>query len=286
MVLDSDMNEKSELKANHLSIVPDSQVCESSGEAEESALRARGASNSPVTEIKTPEGRVVCEGVGLENNIYTNRFSAAQEAMRRTIWEVLTTQFLQQFIPANSVVVDIGAGDGLFLQYVQAKRRIAVDLSEHVQALTKHGIEVLQVPATELCEHVPEGVDIIFMSNFLEHLPDRALLIEIVAACRKVLKPTGRLMILQPNIRYVGPAYWDYIDHHIALTEHSLVEALEVTGYRIERLIPRFLPYTAKSNLGRLMEGSNVEGLVKFYLKTPLLWRFFGKQTFVVATPR
>lgn len=74
-------------------------------------------------------------------------------------------------------------------------------------------------------------------------------------------------MILQPNIRYVGPAYWDYIDYHIALTEHSLVEALEVTGYRIERLIPRFLPYTAKSNLGRLMEGSNVEGLVKFILK-------------------
>lgn len=229
--------------------------------------------------------QLVREGIGKESDIYTSRFSSSEEVTRQATWRVLTSEFLQQFVPADGTVLDIGAGDSLFLKNIKAKRRIAVDLSEHVHALAQHGIEVLQVPATELGSHVRGAVDTVFMSNFLEHLPNKSLLLEILTAVKDVLKPGGKVMILQPNIRYVGPAYWDYIDHHIALTEHSLAEALEVTGYRIERMIPRFLPYTAKSTLGHAAKGRRTEQLVRLYLKMPFLWRFFGGQTFVVATP-
>ena len=93
-------------------------------------------------------------------------------------------------------------------------------------------------------------------------------------------------MILQPNIRFVGRAYWDYIDHHIALTHHSLREALQVTGFEVVKEIPRFLPYTAKSMLGRLVAKLDPETLMKWYLSMPFLWRIFGQQTLLVASPR
>ena len=90
-------------------------------------------------------------------------------------------------------------------------------------------------------------------------------------------------MCIRDSIRYVGSAYWDYIDHHIAITEHSLVEALEVSGYKVEELVPRFLPYTSKSKVGAVAAFLDPVKLAKNYLKFPILWKIFGAQTFVVA---
>ncbi|MFN8392662.1 MAG: class I SAM-dependent methyltransferase [Bdellovibrionota bacterium] len=246
------------------------------------------------TEVKPPlhvvdgkgaEGTGV-EGVGVENEIYTKRFTSEQEATRKKTWEVLCRDFFQSYVTPNDVVVDIGAGDGYFLKNIKARRKIAVDLSPHVNELSRFGVEVLQIPASELSARLSEKADIVFMSNFLEHLPNKQLLLEILAECRKALKPGGMVLILQPNIRYVGSAYWDYIDHHIALTEHSLSEALEVSGFEIVRLVPRFLPYTAKSGIGALAGLSSSAWMIETYLKFPLLWRFFGQQTFVVAASK
>ena len=80
------------------------------------------------------------------------------------------------------------------------------------------------------------------MSNFLEHMPDKMVLLAVLEECKRALKPGGRVVILQPNIRYAGPQYWDYIDHHIALTEHSLKEALEICGFKIQKIVPQFCP--------------------------------------------
>lgn len=223
-------------------------------------------------------------GVGLEEVIYTSRFSSAEEETRTATWKVLCQDFFQQFISPTDTVLDIGAGDGHFIRNIKAGRKIALDLSAHVQNLKKFGIEVLQIPATDFATKLGSPADVIFMSNFLEHLPDKRLLLDILAECRLALKPGGKVIILQPNIRYVGPAYWDYIDHHIALTEHSLKEALEISGFSIQTLIPRFLPYTAKSVTGKIAGQKRAAFMVGLYLKLPFLWQIFGQQTLVVAT--
>lgn len=214
---------------------------------------------------------------GRESAIYGRRFSAAENAARAATWEALCRSFFQRFVAESATVVDLGAGDGHFLRNIRAARRIAVDVGEQVQELEREGIEVLQVDATELASHLRGVADVVFASNFLEHLPDKKTLLEVLAQVHRALRPGGRLIVLQPNIRYVGAAYWDYVDHHIALTEHSLVEALEVCGFELERLIPRFLPYTVKSRLGRFAP------LTGLYLKLPLLWRLFGRQTLAIA---
>ncbi len=41
-----------------------------------------------------------------------------------------------------------------------------------------------------------------------------------------------------------GGAYWDFLDHFLCLTDRSLMEALEINGYRTIQAIPRFLPYS------------------------------------------
>ena len=226
------------------------------------------------------------QGIGKEETIYTKRFSVAQDQVRERIWQILCKDYFQRFVLPSDTVLDIGAGDGLFLRNIVAKRKIAVDLSSHVQALAAHGVEVHEVSATSFTDTVEGKVDVIFMSNFLEHLPNKRLVLEVLTECKKALKDGGMLMILQPNIRYVGASYWDYIDHHIALTEHSLVEALEVSGYGVVKLVPRFLPYTAKSKLGRFAGLVDTAKVMSLYLRFPILWKLFGQQTFVVAALR
>lgn len=222
------------------------------------------------------------EGVGKESVIYLRRFSSTEDHTREITWKVLCKDFLQKFIHQNATVVDLGAGDGCFIRNISAGRKIAVDLSEHARALAQEGVEVHICPATEFAEVLDTPCDVVFMSNFLEHLPSKQILFAVLEECHRALKSGGKVMILQPNIRYVGPKYWDYVDHHIALTENSLVEALEVCGFSIETMIPRFLPYSAKSKVGAVASFST-ELLVKLYLRLPILWRFFGAQTFVIA---
>jgi hypothetical protein len=93
----------------------------------------------------------------------------------------------------------------------------------------------------------------------------------------RILQPGGRFLIMGPNIRYIPGAYWDFLDHHLPLTERTIGEALELTGFGIDRSIARFLPYSTKSSLPQS------PWLVALYLKMPLAWRILGKQFFVVG---
>lgn len=229
---------------------------------------------------------VGADALYVDAEIYRLRFTDRETKARSTVWEVLTKHFLQQFVREGDSVLDIGAGDGWFLRHIHAARKIALDLNPQVKQLEKFGIESINARADELSKVLPSPVDVILLSNFLEHLPTKQAVFEVLTECRKVLSSGGRLLVLQPNIRFVGAAYWDYIDHHIALTERSLAEALEVTGFRVELLLPRFLPYTAKSRSGALAGGTVGKLLITLYLKCPVLWKVFGGQIFAVAIPR
>ena len=89
------------------------------------------------------------------------------------------------------------------------------------------------------------------MSNYLEHLPTSEHVIAQLKVARDLVKPGGKVAVLQPNIRLIGGSYWDFIDHQVGLTDRSLVEAGELAGLSIYRVIRRFLPFTWKSRLPR-----------------------------------
>ena len=121
--------------------------------------------------------------------------------------------------------------------------------------------------------------DVVFISNFLEHLNSSNDVLTLLLDTRKLLKPDGKVIILQPNFALTGSKYFDFIDHKTILTDKSLVEALELTGYRVTYLKKYFLPYTSKSALPKK------PWMVRLYLKMPFIHYFMAGQSVVVAVP-
>jgi ubiquinone/menaquinone biosynthesis C-methylase UbiE len=212
-------------------------------------------------------------------SIYADRFDKSVEK-RNVMWKILCKDYFQKFIKPTDTVLDLAAGYCEFINNIECKEKIAVDLNEKTKAMAGKGVKVYQALSTNLPKSLTGKVDVVFTSNFFEHLDSKNELIETLKEVQRVLKPGGKIMVLQPNIRLVGNQYWDYVDHTLPLTEKSLFEALLLTNYEIEYQKVRFLPFTANSRIPA------APALIKLYLKMPLAQLLMGKQTFVVATKK
>jgi SAM-dependent methyltransferase len=210
--------------------------------------------------------------------LYRIRFDPAELPRKDAIWKVLCRDYLQRFVGASDTVVDLACGYGEFVNNIVAARRIGVDLNPDSRRHLRDGVEFRALPATELSKIGVASADVVFTSNFLEHLPDKGVLDRVLGEVWTTLKPGGRIVVLGPNLRYLPGRYWDFYDHHLPLTHLSLAEALRLRGFDIEVLIDRFLPYTTR---GRT---PTHPALVRLYLKLPLAWRMMGRQFLVVGT--
>jgi len=211
------------------------------------------------------------------DELYRFRIPAGESELRRGIWTAIVEVALQPLIAPESTVLDIGSGRGEFLNHVRAKRRIGVDLNPDNGKGLAQGVEFHAADVRRL-DFLAEGsVDVVFSSNFLEHLPDKQAVDETLREAARVLRPGGRVILMGPNVRIVPGAYWDFWDHLVPISDNSLCEALILAGLRIERRLPRFLPYTTRSSAPK------AGWIVRLYLRMPFLWRLFGEQFLVVA---
>jgi SAM-dependent methyltransferase len=207
---------------------------------------------------------------------YERRF-AGQADYRERVWRVLVDDVFQPYVPETGAVLELGCGWGEFINRVRASRRIGMDLNPESRARLSAGVEFLHQDCSAEWPVATASLDAIFTSNFFEHLPDKASLARTLQQALRCLKPGGRLICLGPNIRYLRGAYWDFWDHYIPLTDLSLVEVLELTGFTIERALPRFLPYTMSRRRNPPL------WTLQLYLMLPFVWPIFGKQFLVVA---
>lgn len=208
---------------------------------------------------------------------YEKRFSQKENERRQEVWKVLCESFFQKYITKRDVVLDVGAGYGEFINNIKCGKKIVVDINPDVKSHVDQDVKVFLVPATKIPSSLKGKIDVVFMSNFLEHLSTKEELLEIFAIVNSLLSVDGKFMILQPNIDLVKEAYWDFIDHKIPLNKKSLVEALNITGFEVKEFIERFLPYTSKTNL----PFNNL--FVSAYLHIPSIVRPFAGQSFVLA---
>jgi SAM-dependent methyltransferase len=227
--------------------------------------------DAPVSSTEQPEG----EGLAA---LYAHRFDERERAAKDKLWDVLVRDFLQRYVPPDAVVVDVAGGYGEFTGHVRAKRKIVVDLNPDARAAAAVGVEVRAADARRLAEQhdLIGGVDVVFVSNFFEHLGSAEDLVTVLRGCRALLRPGGTLLVIQPNFRYAFREYYDFLDHSLPITDRSLSEALLVAGFAVDELVPRFLPFTTK---GR----PSSPALLRVYLRVPLLWRIFGAQIFARA---
>ncbi|MHB8588149.1 MAG: class I SAM-dependent methyltransferase [Candidatus Dormibacteraceae bacterium] len=204
--------------------------------------------------------------------VYEQRFDHADHASKEAIWREVAG-YLQRFIVPGARVVDIACDLGYFIRNVKAAERWATDIRDMQHALPAD-VHFVRADGLELANVMPNGhFDLAFFSNYLEHLSSTEAVLQQLRVTFSLLKPGGRVLILQPNIRLIGGSYWDFIDHQTALTEKSLAEAAMMAGFQTKQVVARFLPYTTKSRLPQHPL------LVRAYLAFPPAWWLMGKQT-------
>ena len=209
------------------------------------------------------------------SRIYQRRFTP-DLAFRRAMWRVLCRDFFQRYIPPESTVLELGAGYCEFINQIEAARKLAIDLNPDTQQHAAPGVQVILTPSTALTGVADGTVDVAFASNFFEHLV-RDDILATLGETRRVLRSGGRLVILQPNIRFCGRDYWMFFDHLTPIDDRALVEALMISGLRPVEVIPRFLPFTTHSRFPK----STL--LLRLYLKVRPAWLLLGQQSLIVA---
>jgi SAM-dependent methyltransferase len=210
------------------------------------------------------------------SKIYHRRFIRTA-AYRNRVWQILTREFFNQWVKPDATVLDLGCGYGEFINNIPAGRKLAMDLNPDAPKHLAKNVEFLHQDCSAPWPLPENSLDVVFTSNFFEHLPDKECLSRTLRHILRALKPGGRLVAIGPNIKYLHGQYWDFYDHHVYLTETSLGEALEIEGYQLDVVAPRFLPFT-------MVEAPEYPMFfVQLYIRIPWLWRISGRQFLVVA---
>jgi SAM-dependent methyltransferase len=209
--------------------------------------------------------------------LYRFRFRESERPQKMRIWQALCANYFQQLIGEGQIVADLACGYGEFINNIKAAKKYAIDLNPDAPKYLGPDVEFCLSRADKIDAIASNAVDVVFTSNFLEHLKTKDECDAVLAEIKRILRPGGRFIIMGPNIRYLAAEYWDFYDHYLPLSHLSLEEGLVQAGYRVVSIIPRFLPYTTRSALPQY------PALIAFYLKLPIAWRILGKQFLVVG---
>jgi len=207
--------------------------------------------------------------------VYEFRFAGLSQVKKDATW-ALVTRWIESKLGNPKSVLDPASGRGEFIISSQAPERWACDLSDQrtswPSGITTRFGDIYKVDLPE------KHFDLIFVSNFLEHLATPDDVFKYLLQLRKSLKPDGKLAIMGPNFRFSANEYYDFADHLLPLSDRTVEEHLAAVDMKCERIIPRFLPLAFRS------QRFSPPLLVKLYLAVPFFWRFYGKQFFIVAT--
>jgi len=210
----------------------------------------------------------------LTDRYFQTRFT--EDPRREILWRTLVQHYFQHQIPAESCVLELGAGYGNFINNVRAHRRIAQDQWPDLPRHLDDGVESHVGPVSELCFLEDASIDFVFASNLFEHVSQEEFA-AVLKQLRRKLKPAGTITLLQPNYRYAFREYFDDYTHRTVYTHVSLCDFLQANGYEVITCKPRFLPLTLKSRL------KVSPSLIRLYLLSPV--KPLGKQMLVRARP-
>lgn len=209
--------------------------------------------------------------------LYDIRFNEAEQKQKEKIWQVLCKSFFQKYVRRDSTVLEVACGFGEFITNIDCQHKIAVDINTSVKERLPSNIDFRVCSATDMEFVEDNSVDTVFVSNFFEHLPNKDVLSQVLESMHRVLKPGGQLIMMQPNFKFSYDAYWDFYDHHLPLSHLTMAEGVQMAGFKLGRVIPKFMPFSTKSKIPKH------PFLVRLYLAFPPAWKIMGKQFFLQA---
>ena len=207
--------------------------------------------------------------------IYGARF-CGNLGYRKQVWAVLVSWFAR-YVRRGDAVLDLGSGYGEFINTVQSRQKFAMDLNPDTAGFLGPEVTFFHQDCSLPWPLPDRSLDVVFTSNFFEHLPNKDTLGRTLDEIHRCLRPGGRLVAMGPNIKYLPGEYWDFWDHYVPLTELSLKEALTTRGFEVSVCLGRFLPYTMATGPRYPV------AFLRAYLALPFAWRLFGKQFLVVG---
>jgi len=210
-------------------------------------------------------------GADATGNYFETRF--VPDVRRRVIWQHIAA-YLARWMPADGALLDLGAGYADLVNAAKCTVRVAFDLRADLAKFTDPGVQAEVGDVTDLSRFADGTFDAVFASNLLEHL-DWAQLERCADEVRRVLKPGGHFIAIQPNFRLDPKRYFDDFTHRTIFTDESLPDFLASRGMPLAHREARFLPLTMKSRL------SFGHRLVPLYLRLP--YRPLAGQMLVVA---
>jgi hypothetical protein len=203
---------------------------------------------------------------------HATRFS--YDARRSVLWQTLCDSYFRGLVAPDDCVLELGAGYGDFINNIQCRQRIAVDVWDGFLKYIDKDVRARVSSVTSLDFLEEDTIDFVFASNLFEHLTQEEL-VRVIAALKKKVKHGGTLNILQPNFRYAYRDYFDDYTHKTIYTDVGLSDLLSAQGLTVFERHARFLPLTIRSRL------PVVPLLIRLYLSSPI--KPFAKQMFVRA---
>jgi len=198
-----------------------------------------------------------------------------EDPARAIVWKVVAEP-LSACVPRGAHVLEIGAGYCNWINNVVAARRVAVDIWPDVVRYAGDGVEAVVLDASrDLSTLGNAAFDVVLASNILEHF-DPGVTASVVDDVGRLLKRGGRLIVIQPNFKYAAKHYFDDYTHRSVFTDVSLPNLLRAHGFAIDRVDPRFLPYSMRGTKLPIRPWT-----VRAYLKSP--FRPMAGQMLVIA---
>src|SRR5262249_10982336 len=124
--------------------------------------------------------------------LYRHRFQEEDLPKKRAIWSVLCREFFQSHVDPTDVILDLACGYGEFINNIRSRTKHAADLNPDTPRFLDPDVIFHATDAAHLRDIADDSIDVVFASNFLEHLPDKAALSSVFAEVLRVLRPNGR----------------------------------------------------------------------------------------------
>ena len=175
----------------------------------------------------------------------------------------------------DRTILDVGCGDGRFLEMLEGIAAYAVGLETNPEAIArakKKGLSVELSFVEEFGALHPQSFDVVCSFHVLEHLPSLQSFVPGMLAC---VKPGGLLIVSVPNrLRTRDPAVDEPLDcppHHISRWHPRQLSELSRL-YSLEEVAIRFDPPTLTDcrNHVRVAVVRAFRGVARGRLRTPV----------------